>query len=348
MARLVALWLALSALLVGPLALAHGVGLSNGHYERTEHGLQAELVFAHADFIGAIPEIDRDLDGVVNSAELAASAPRLQRFAAEALAVTTASAPCRVARAVPQLTDSQGLSLRLTFTCEHAKADVSVELRFLEKLGKGHRHRAEVSGRAAQLYFGENTAFELAPGAARATPYLEYVRMGFWHILSGLDHVAFLLALVFSVTRTWALLAVVSSFTLAHSLSLALVTLGVWTPSSRYVEPAIALSIVYVALESTTGRAPKRPALVSFLFGLIHGMGFAGALGELHLAPSDIPVALVLFNGGVELGQLLLLCAVVPALRALTKFPWFTRRVLPLCSAALVASGVLWFVRRLG
>lgn len=348
MARLLALWLALSALLVGSLALAHGVGLSNGHYERTEHGLQAELVFAHGDLIAAIPDMDRDFDGTVNSAELAASAPRLQRFAAEALAVTAPSAPCRVARAVPRLTDSQGLSLRLTFTCEHAKADVRVELRFLEKLGKEHRHRAEVGDGTAQLYFGEHTTFELASGAPPATPYLEYVSMGFWHILSGLDHVAFLLALVFSVTRTRALLAVVSSFTLAHALSLALVTLGVWTPSSRYVEPAIALSIIYVGLESTSGRAPKRPGLVSFLFGLVHGTGFGGALGELHLAPSEIPIALVLFNGGVELGQMLLLCAVVPALRALTKFPWFTRRVLPLCSAALVVSGVFWFVGRLG
>lgn len=347
---LVAACTALSTILLGALAFAHAVGLSSGQYERTKQGLRAELVFAHADLISAVPELDTDFDGLVGTRELATNEARLQQFAAKALSVSSGKAPCRLARAVPRLTDSQGLALSASFECPRAEADLSVELRFLEELGREHRHRAKVGAGAERILFGEHARLELsaaAPETRSMGTYAAYVRMGFSHILSGLDHIAFLLALLLSVRRPRALLAVVSSFTLAHSLSLALVTLGVWAPSPRYVEPAIALSIVYVALESSTG-APKRPALASFVFGLVHGMGFAGALGELNLTPREVPLALVLFNVGVELGQLLLLCAFVPALHHLTKYPWFQRRALPVCSAALVVCGVFWFAARLG
>ncbi|HET9932259.1 MAG TPA: HupE/UreJ family protein [Polyangiaceae bacterium] len=351
MRPLLAFSIALAALLSGALAFAHAVGLSNGEYERTPGGLRAEMVFAHSDLIAALPELDRNRDGSVDGTELSESRARLHQFAAEALVVRAGSERCRLLETLPRLTDAMGLSLSSSFECPRVDAALSIELRFLNELGREHRHRAKVVGGAERLVFGGDARLELpALGSASDahSSYTEYVRLGFGHILSGLDHIAFLLALLLSVRRIKTLLAVVSAFTLAHSLSLALVTLGAWAPSPRYVEPAIALSIVYVALEGATGRMPTRPALVSFAFGLVHGMGFAGALGELNLTPSEIPVALVLFNAGVELGQLLLLFALVPSLRWLTKYGWFQRRVLPLCSVALAVCGVFWFAARVG
>jgi hydrogenase/urease accessory protein HupE len=171
--------------------------------------------------------------------------------------------------------------------------------------------------------------------------------MGMKHILSGADHVAFLLALLLSTWNLKALFKVVTAFTLGHSLSLALVALGVWAPSARWVECAIALSIVYVALENLRKRRGRRPELVSLAFGLVHGMGFAGALTELNLSARQIPAVLVLFNAGVELGQLLLLALVVPLLAQARKKTWYVQRAEPVGSLALLACGFVWFLARL-
>ncbi|HVY25896.1 MAG TPA: HupE/UreJ family protein [Polyangiaceae bacterium] len=136
-----------------------------------------------------------------------------------------------------------------------------------------------------------------------------YTVLGVQHILTGIDHLAFVASLLFLVGFRRRLIATVSAFTLAHSLTLALSALGVLTLRPPPVEACIALSIVLVASEALSGRqtlARRLPALVSFLFGLVHGLGFAGALKEIGLPERHLPLALLTFNVGVELGQLLM------------------------------------------
>ena len=138
-----------------------------------------------------------------------------------------------------------------------------------------------------------------------------YTHLGFIHILEGFDHLLFILGLLLLVRGVWPLIKTITAFTLAHSITLALATLGFVNFSSKSVEAAIALSIVFLAVEiinSQRGRASltqQKPWLVSFGFGLLHGFGFAGALTNIGLPQAEIPQALFFFNVGVELGQLL-------------------------------------------
>ncbi len=147
-----------------------------------------------------------------------------------------------------------------------------------------------------------------------------YLRLGVEHILGGIDHLLFVLALLLLVKGWRRVVATVTAFTLAHSLTLAGATLGFVHVPQRPVEAAIALSIVFVAVEIVHGRQGKPgltarwPWMVAFTFGLLHGFGFAGALGEVGLPPQAIPVALLFFNVGVELGQLLFIATVLASI----------------------------------
>jgi hydrogenase/urease accessory protein HupE len=159
------------------------------------------------------------------------------------------------------------------------------------------------------------------PGAFEVTR--TYTLLGIEHILTGFDHLCFVLALVLIVGFNRRLLWTVTAFTLAHSMTLALATLGVIHVPGPPVEATIALSIVFVAGEivqqqrGREGLASRKPWLVAFTFGLLHGLGFAGALAQIGLPANSIPLALLFFNVGVEIGQLLFIATVFAATRLL-------------------------------
>ena len=143
-----------------------------------------------------------------------------------------------------------------------------------------------------------------------------YLQLGIEHILTGFDHLLFVLCLVLLIPKVSRLLATITAFTLAHSITLAAATLGIVNVPSPPVEATIALSIVFLAGElarkgSSDGITRSYPWLVAFTFGLLHGLGFAGALAEVGLPQGQIPTALLFFNIGVELGQVLFVAAVL-------------------------------------
>jgi hydrogenase/urease accessory protein HupE len=145
-----------------------------------------------------------------------------------------------------------------------------------------------------------------------------YFRLGVEHILTGLDHLLFVLALLILVKGVKRLIVTVTAFTLAHSLTLAGATLGLVHLPQQPVEACIALSIVFVAAEilrKDAGLTARFPWVIAFTFGLLHGFGFAGALREVGLPQKAIPVALLFFNLGVEAGQLLFIGAIIAALK---------------------------------
>ncbi|HKU14977.1 MAG TPA: HupE/UreJ family protein [Steroidobacteraceae bacterium] len=151
-----------------------------------------------------------------------------------------------------------------------------------------------------------------------------YTVLGVEHILSGFDHLMFVLALLFLVGFNKRLLFTITAFTLAHSLTLALSALGLLTLRSPPVEATIALSIVLVAAEALHGQqtlSRRWPALVAFLFGLVHGLGFAGALQEIGLPQKHLAVALMTFNVGVEIGQLFVVSLAFGLYYALKRWP---------------------------
>ena len=185
-----------------------------------------------------------------------------------------------------------------------------------------------------------------------------YLRLGVEHILTGPDHLMFVLGLLLLVGPNWRIVKAVSAFTMAHSITLALAALGYIHFPSAVIEALVALSIVFVAVElvPTPGRPPtltrRHPWLIAFTFGLLHGMAFAGALAQIGLPPGAAPAALFLFNVGVEIGQLMFIAAALAVIFALREL----RRRVPMKMDALARLGpayaiggcaAFWLIERL-
>jgi len=190
---------------------------------------------------------------------------------------------------------------------------------------------------------------EVLSQPSRIDVAVEYFKLGITHIIpKGLDHILFVLGLFLLNTRLRPVLLQVTAFTLAHSITLALTIYGVVSLSPSIVEPLIALSIAYVAIENllTSELRPWRIVVV-FGFGLLHGMGFAGALGELGLPRSEFVTALVTFNLGVEVGQLIVIgLGFVTVVQWSRKHVWYRPRVAVPASVLIAAMGVYWTVQR--
>ncbi len=208
--------------------------------------------------------------------------------------------------------------------------------------------------RLRRVLTAEAPSFEIREDEGRLGVFESYTGLGAEHILSGWDHLLFVLALVLIVGWGRSLLWTVTAFTLGHSVTLALASLGLVTVPQAPIEAAIALSIYILAVELTSSVRGKKtltqraPWIIASSFGLLHGLGFAGALAEVGLPGDEIPLALFSFNVGIELGQLAFVAAVLVVAAALKAVPmrW------PEWSAALPAYGIgslaiYWFFERL-
>lgn len=158
--------------------------------------------------------------------------------------------------------------------------------------------------------FVEVPLSQLKAGAASISSLaITYLKLGAEHILFGIDHLLFVLGLLLLLQGFWKLIQTITSFTIAHSITLAFAVLGIFPVPNAPIEVLIALSIVFLAREVIMGQRGQltlvhsKPWIIAFVFGLFHGFGFAGALGELGLSDADIPLALLFFNLGVEAGQ---------------------------------------------
>ena len=184
-----------------------------------------------------------------------------------------------------------------------------------------------------------------------------YTLLGFEHILEGYDHLLFVLALVLLISSLRLIAWTVTAFTLAHSITLIGTTLGYLSLPSQPVETVIALSILFLALEvvgAIKGKDDKQrlseryPWMVAFLFGLLHGFGFAGALAEIGLPQDDVPLALLTFNLGVELGQLLIVIIALALLRIIGHFkPQYLKTVKLILAYGIGIIATYWFIERL-
>lgn len=175
----------------------------------------------------------------------------------------------------------------------------------------------------------------------------EFVRLGVLHILTGYDHLLFLFALMAGAGGFWRVLGIASMFTLAHSITLSLAVLGFVHAPAALVEPLIAFSIIWVAAENMTGEGGSwRRFAVTFVFGLVHGLGFADALAPLALGGWPLARALGGFNLGVELGQAVAICLVLPIMLAIARL---SRGLLVYrtASIAIAAIGAYWLVERI-
>ncbi len=216
---------------------------------------------------------------------------------------------------------------------------------------------ADGVGEARRLTPG-NTSFTVPTQPSRLEVVRTYLLLGVEHILSGFDHLLFVLALLILVNGVRRLVFTVTAFTIAHSLTLAGATLGFVNMPGPPIEATIALSIMFVASEimhsrqGNPGLTEKYPWVVAFTFGLLHGFGFAGALAQIGLPQASIPMALLFFNIGVEVGQLLFIAAVFGAIALAHQItrridlprPAWVRAVPPY---AIGSIAVFWVIQRI-
>ena len=308
-----------------------------------------------------------------SGAEVLAQRDAVGKFVAGWLGVVVAAAPCR-----PQTTtvaiDADPRFVAVQWRLQCAAAVTSLALSFDEFFVIDQQHLAMVrllapgTDAVNLVVRADAPRIELTIGAARPTRYGTWVRIGLDHIYSGTDHICFLfvLLLVVVIRRTkgeagwqWQAepplralrntAAVVTAFTVAHSITLIAASLQLIALPGRLVEAVSAGSIVYTAIENMIHPAVRWRFVLTFGFGLIHGLGFASVLAEL-LPPSDVVVPLLLFNVGVELGQLSLVIVALPLLWLLVRAVGtlhYRRFVMPAISLGAGMLGLWWLLQRL-
>ena len=335
-------------------ALAHAVGVSSGEYRLDGQVLYGDLGMAGRELARLLPAIDTDQDGAISSEELAAGHDAVARAFTEGLTVKADAQACpgTLDRAWA-LEAEGGVVFQVRYVCPEAPGRLTLAMPMLDALGPGHRHMARLfrAGKAQVKVFDRAHATWDLDGASSPSSGLamawSMLKLGIEHILTGADHLIFLLGLILVGGSLRSLVGVVSAFTLAHSITLALAAFSIFAPSPRLVEPAIALSIAYVGVENLFVTDASKRWRITFPFGLIHGFGFAGALREIALPRAQVPIALVSFNLGVEIGQLAVLSLALPLVLAARNAPWFGDRGVRTLSIAIAIGGGVLFVARL-
>jgi hypothetical protein len=284
--------------------------------------------------LDGVLDLDRNRDDRIDWGEVRTRRDEIDRYATSRLLVT-GEAPCPLQvtdHAIDRHSGGTYLVLSLTAPCGSEGA-LSVDYNALFDVDAQHRGllKLETAGGAvlSAVLSREQPRQTFAPGgASRWQAFVGYVRDGVVHIAIGYDHILFLIALLLPAVlgrdgRAWrpvprlsvaagTVIKIVTAFTLAHSVTLSLATLGIVQLPSRLVESVIALSVLLTAIDNVVPFLPARRWTVAFAFGLIHGFGFASVLADLELPRSALALSLVGFNVGVELGQLAIVAVLIP------------------------------------
>jgi hypothetical protein len=330
-----------AVLLVVSVAIAH-TGGTTGHATVSVAGQSVRYALTlPTDGLG---DATRDLPG------LAAAVARHVKIEADGGACAGVPAETR-----PPSTARTTVEVVVLYACAASIRNLTIRDGLDALLGADHHTIADIQwpGGARQVVFekGQREASIAIAGGAppeREPPstFFSFVAMGVEHILGGIDHLLFLVALLALSRGLWQTVSIVTGFTVAHSITLSLAVLGLVDVPSRIVEPLIAASIVWVAVENLV--APTgigRRWLVAAIFGLIHGLGFASALTELDLSREALVRALVGFNLGVELGQLAFVVVFLPPLVWASR-PGRLPRLPQALSVLVAVIGAVWLVER--
>jgi hydrogenase/urease accessory protein HupE len=339
--------IATALLLSGTLSSqAHDPGLSSAKLTLQNGFLRAVLTFAPADLEAISKGQKSDLS-------------QLEALAAQSLEIWFDGRQSFPIEAKARLLENKDVEFELLFQAFPA-GNLKVRSALLDRLPFGHRQYftltdtdgttlAEKLLNSANPIVDASLATTSIKTASPSHPFSEFLGMGIRHILTGYDHLLFLFALLIGCKQISSVIKIITAFTVAHSISLALATLGWVEIPSRVVEPLIAVTIVYVGIENLLHRpVVSQRVLLTFCFGLVHGFGFAGALREMGVGSNGgaVAVPLLAFNSGVEIGQMMVAAVILPILWQLKDKPQFTLRWAPACSVLVALAGGFWFIKR--
>jgi hypothetical protein len=329
----------------------------------------------------ALRDLDRDLaldadnDGFLNWGEVRRRWPDIERLAAQGVVVTADGQPCMAqAPAVPQLdehSDGRYAVLQRTLHCASAVRVLEVDYRLFERSDATHRGIARIARIAGAAQDGavlvpaagvQRFVVNDAGRAPALRSFAGFVAEGMRHIAGGLDHVLFLVTLLMvavwrrtgagwvprhSATSAWAeTLRLVTAFTVAHSLTLGLAAAGLLAPPARWVESLIAASVLVAALDNLWPIVRGPRWIMVSVFGLVHGLGFAGPLRDLGLRRGELMLPLLGFNLGAELGQLALVGVLLPLAISLRGMRWYRLAVVGGGSMAIAGLALVWTLQR--
>ncbi len=362
-------WIVL-ALALGGLAPAQAHKPSDSYLALTvtEDKVSGQWDIALRDLDFAIG-LDADGNGEITWGEVRAKHAEIAAYALARLAVRSDGAPCTIEPGAQQIddhTDGAYTVLPLTLRCAKTPAQLAIDYTLFADLDPQHRGllNLQALGLTRTAVLGPQAptqTFELK-SVSRWRQFIDYAREGVWHIWIGFDHILFLLSLLLPAVLIWrgarwqavetfreafvGVFKIVTAFTVAHSITLSLATLGFVSLPSRWVESAIAASVVLAALNNVWPVFHGRRWTVAFAFGLIHGFGFASVLVDLGLPREALALALVGFNLGVEGGQLAIVAVFLPLAFALRRSAFYRRAVMIGGSLLIAALAGIWLVER--
>jgi hydrogenase/urease accessory protein HupE len=356
---LAAILLSVVAACFGGVARAHQVNLSTARVElRPDRTVAVEVALkgSDADRLAGTQVFDAQKD-LADPAKVVAAAAPIAAYVSAHTSVTSTDGKACMPGAAEVVPDGDGVIVRNTFSCGAVLGDLVYHSTVLTATDRTARQvvliGAGENAPQALLDAAHATLTISAPAPSLRSTMQRYLVTGIEHIFLGYDHIAFLVAIVLWARRLLPVIKIVTAFTIAHSITLSLAALQIVVIPSTIVEPAIAASIMFVAVENFFSRNVDGRWRVTFAFGLIHGFGFAGALQEFGLPANAIVPALAAFNIGVEIGQVAIVSIVVPALIVLDRL-FAADRAKPVRAASLVYAlsalitvlGGYWLVTR--
>jgi len=347
-------------------AVAHKPSDSYLTLERHDAAITGRWDIALRDLDSAIA-LDADEDGQITWGEVRSRRADIAAYALSRLELTSAGTACTLAVAdllTEHHSDGAYAVLMLAGSCPRAGPALGVEYRLLFDLDPTHRGLLQYieDGHVHSIIFSADARARTVSAGTAWQQLAAYVHEGVWHIWLGFDHILFLLSLLLPAVLVrranawhaadrfggafWDVARIVTAFTLAHSITLSLAAMGIVSLPSRWVESAIALSVVLAAVNNIFPVVGHGRWIAAFAFGLIHGFGFASALADLGLPSGSLALSLFGFNVGVEIGQLAIVCAFLP-LAFLLRASWAYRRVvLAGGSAAIATIAGAWLIER--
>lgn len=313
--------------------------------------------------------LDADGDGAITWGEVRSTHDEIAAYALSRLTITSSETRCPAQaprHLIDNHTDGAYAVLLFTMTCPSAIDTLRTDYRLLFDLDAQHKGLLRLTHgqvTTTAIFSQESPTHQFTIGETSIWRQVrQYMREGIWHIWLGYDHVLFLLALLLPavlqrvgnrwepatdfLSAFWVVLAIVTAFTIAHSITLGVGTVGLIALPSRLVESAIAASVVFAGISNLYPVLVQRRWLVAFLFGLIHGFGFASVLGDLGLPKESLALSLVSFNLGVEVGQLAIVGIFLPLAYGLRNSWTYQRLVLMSASLGIAALAFAWLIER--